>query len=83
MYLNKKHTREMWKKEQHLPPVSDRLSYQEWIQKGKKSTLDYAMEKIKIILDTHKTPPLTEDRDQEISKILQEARKHYHERGLM
>ncbi|HEY5731145.1 MAG TPA: trimethylamine methyltransferase family protein [Anaerolineales bacterium] len=83
IYLNKRHTREAWKKEKHSPPVSDRLSYTEWMGQGKKSTLDYASEKLEAILAAHKPIPLADDKDQEITNVLQEARIHYHELGLM
>ena len=83
MYLNKRHTREWWRKEQHIPQVADRISYPEWMQKGKKDTLEYAKEKMEEILATHEPVPLSEDKDREITKILKDARKHYRELGLL
>ena len=83
MYLDKRHTRNWWKKEQHIPLVADRLSYREWRQKGKKSALEYAKEKMNEILATHQPTPLPEDKDREITRILMDARKYYREGGLM
>ncbi|MEA1964073.1 MAG: trimethylamine methyltransferase family protein [Candidatus Aerophobetes bacterium] len=82
-YLNKEHTRKWWKKEQFVPKAADRLTYPEWMKKGKKSCLDYAKEKMDEILATHKPIPLTEDQDNEIERILEEARKYYQERGML
>ena len=82
-YLNKAHTRKWWKKEQFIPKVADRLTYPEWMEKGKKSCLDYAKERMEEILATHKPTPLTEDQDKEIERILKEARKYYKERGII
>jgi trimethylamine--corrinoid protein Co-methyltransferase len=83
IYLNKRHTRDWWKREQHIPQVSDRLSYKQWMGQGKKSTLEYAKEKMEVILATHKPISLSDDKERDIAKVLQEARKYYCERGLM
>ncbi|MEA1964071.1 MAG: trimethylamine methyltransferase family protein [Candidatus Aerophobetes bacterium] len=82
-YLNKEHTRKWWKKEQFVPKAADRLTYPEWMEKGKKSCLDYAKERMDEILSTHKPIPLAEDQDKEIERILKEARKYYKEKGMM
>jgi len=82
-YLDKRHTRKWWKKEQFVPKVADRLTYPEWLKKGKKSALEYARERMKNILATHEPKSLSEDQDKEISKILEEAKKYYKEKGMM
>ena len=82
-YLNKKHTRKWWKKEQFIPKAADRLTYPEWMKIGKKSTLDYAKKRMEEILTTHKPIPLTPDQEKDIEKILEEARNYYKEKGLM
>lgn len=78
-YLDKEHTRKWWKKEQFIPKVALRLSYPEWIKKGKKNALDYAKERVQEILVTHEPTPLPEDQNKEIDKILEEAREYYKE----
>lgn len=80
-YLNKSHTREWWKKEQFIPEVADRLSYPEWIKKGEKSHLDHASEKMKKILEEREPTPLTEEQEESLEKILDEAREYYREKG--
>jgi trimethylamine--corrinoid protein Co-methyltransferase len=82
-YLNTAHTREWWKKEQFIPQAADYLSYPEWIKRGKKTALDYAKERMEEILATHKPMPLTPDQEQAIEDILEEARGHYKNKGLL
>jgi trimethylamine--corrinoid protein Co-methyltransferase len=83
MYLDKAHTRQWWQKEQFMPKAADRLSYPEWMEQGKKSALDYAKERVEEIIATHKPKPLTASQDEEIERILEEARKYYKKRGLI
>ena len=82
-FLNKKHTREWWKKEYFVPKVADRLSYKEWIFSGRKSIIDRAKERMEQIKSTHKAVPMPSESDREIDKILKEARKFYKEKGLL
>lgn len=82
-YLDKKHTREWWKREQFLPKATDRLPLSEWMEKGKKSALDYAQERIEEILATHKPNPLTSKQEEDVERILEEARQYYTKKGLM
>jgi len=82
-YLGTEHTRKWWKREQFVPKVADRLTYPEWMQKGKKSALDYAKERMEEILATHRPTPLTTSQEEDIERILEEARKYYREKGLM
>jgi len=83
-YLSKAHTRKWWKKEQFVPKVADRLTYPEWLKKGKKSCIDYAKERMDEILAAHKVdPPLTDSQENDIERILKEARQYYREKGLI
>lgn len=82
-FLNKGHTRKWWKLEQFVPKSADRLTYPEWMKAGKKSSLNYARERMKEILATHKATSLTPGQEEEIERILEEARKYYKERDLM
>ena len=83
-YLNTAHTREWWKKEQFVPKVADELTYPEWMKTGKKDCLDYAKKRMEEILATHKVSiPLTPSQEEDIKKILNEARKYYREKGLI
>jgi len=82
-FLNKEHTRKWWKLEQFVPKAADRLTYPEWINTGKKSCLDYAKERMKEILATHKPTPLAPSQEEDVERILEEARKYYKERGMI
>ena len=82
-FLNKEHTRKWWKLEQFIPKAADSLTYPEWMNTGKKSCLDYAKERMEEILTTHKPIPLTPSQEEDLERILEEARKYYKERGLI
>jgi len=82
-FLNKAHTRKWWKLEQFIPKAADRLTYPEWMNTGKKGCLDYARDRMEHILATHKPTPLTSSQEQDIERILEEARSYYQERGLI
>ena len=82
-FLNKEHTRKWWKLEQFVPKAADRLTYPEWMTTGKKACLDYAKERMEEILATHKPTPLTHSQEEDVEKILEEARKYYRERDLI
>lgn len=77
-YLDKMHTREWWSKSQYMPVVADQTSLQEWLTSGKKTVLDHAKEKMEEILATHELSiPLTPAKEEEIDRILAEAREYY------
>jgi trimethylamine--corrinoid protein Co-methyltransferase len=83
-FLGTAHTREWWKKEHFVPQAADRLSYHEWLMQGKKSALEIAKERVQEILETHEPrTPLSEDEEQELNRILDEARKYYQRKGLL
>ncbi len=82
-FLGKEHTRKWWRLEQFIPKAADRLTYPEWINTGKKSAIDYAKERMEEILATHKPTPLTTGQEEDIERILEEAREYYKERDLI
>lgn len=82
-YIGEGHTRRWWKKEQFLPKAADRLSYPEWMEKSRKSCLDYGEERVEKILATHSPTPLAPDLEREVNEILEEAKLYYKERGLI
>ncbi|MFC2024441.1 trimethylamine methyltransferase family protein [Chloroflexota bacterium] len=83
-YLNTAHTREWWKREQFIPKSADSLTYPEWIAVDKKHCLDYAKERMEEILKKHSVSvALTASQEQEIRKILTEAREYYREKGFI
>ncbi len=74
-YLREAHTKKWWKQEQYLPSLSYRLSYEEWLQDGRKDVAARAKEKSREILKTHRVAPLSEDVNREISRILLAAER--------
>jgi len=80
-FLGLAHTRKWWKQEQYIPHSSDKLTYPEWLQSGKKSCLDYARERMESILASHKPMPLTDRQEDDLERILEEARAHYQKTG--
>jgi len=82
-YLNKKHTRKWWQKEHIVPQVADREDYPEWINKGKKDAIALARERTEEILAAHKPQPLTPNQQEDIGRILKEAREYYRKKGLI
>ena len=66
-----------------MPKAADRLTYPEWMQTGKKTCLDYAKERMEEILATHKTMPLTPRQEEDVERILEEARNYYRKKELI
>ncbi|MDD3719141.1 MAG: trimethylamine methyltransferase family protein [Actinomycetota bacterium] len=81
-FLSEKHTREWWMKEQLLPEVADRSSYERWLAEGKKDFLARAKDRCAEIAKTHEVPPLPDDVDRELEKIYRSAKKTIQSWGL-
>ena len=83
-YLDKKHTRDWWMKEQFIPKAADRLTLPEWLQEGKKDCVQYAQERMEEILSSHQISiPLTDEQDKTVTRILDEAHKFYSGKDLL
>lgn len=83
-YLNKEHTRKWWRREQFIPAVAETSNLHVWLKEGKKAAINLAKEKMEEILATHKVSvPLTANQEEEIEKIVAEARKFYKGKGMM
>ncbi len=74
-YLAQKHTMNHFMKEQFIPELIDRSSYDEWKKNGEKSLVDRAREKVKKILKEHSVPPLDKDIQKELNNIIKRAEK--------
>jgi trimethylamine--corrinoid protein Co-methyltransferase len=82
-FLNKRHTRQWWKHEQNHPRAADKLTYPEWAASGRKGCIEYAKERMEGILADHSPAPLTASQEEEIERILEEAREFYRKQGLI
>jgi trimethylamine--corrinoid protein Co-methyltransferase len=74
-YLAQKHTMNHFMKEQFIPELIDRSSYDEWKKNGEKSLVDRAREKVKKILKEHSVPPLDKDIQKELDSIIKRAER--------
>jgi trimethylamine--corrinoid protein Co-methyltransferase len=74
-YLKTHHTRRLWKEEQFLPRLSDRLSFESWAQQGSRDVAARARDLAKEIIATHEVPPLPDEQDRELTSIVQAAEK--------
>jgi trimethylamine--corrinoid protein Co-methyltransferase len=72
-FLKTRHTQRMWKQEQFIPKLSDRFSYESWVQQGSKDVVAKATEMAIEMINTHEVIPLPEDQDKELDRILKAA----------
>jgi trimethylamine--corrinoid protein Co-methyltransferase len=82
-FLNREHTRKWWKREQFIPDLADRLSYDDWVRRGSKEILTRAKQKVEEILTEHEPTSLPKDQAKEIDRILEEAREYYKKRSMI
>ena len=74
-YLSTPQTRIVFEKNHWKPNLIDRNSRKAWEAQGKKSLIQRAAEKTKMILETHRVEPLSSDADKDIKEILSRATK--------
>jgi trimethylamine--corrinoid protein Co-methyltransferase len=80
-YLDKAHTRKWWRGEQYIPMAAELSNIQTWRDKGKKNSIDLAKEKMADILSTYKNRcALTPSQEQDIDRIIKDARAFYKKR---
>jgi trimethylamine--corrinoid protein Co-methyltransferase len=82
-YLGTDHTRLWWRKEQFMPRVADRLTYAQWTEQGKKAALDYARERMYTILAQPEKTYLTPSQEEDVERVLREAREYYRQRDQL
>jgi trimethylamine--corrinoid protein Co-methyltransferase len=74
-FLRTGHTQRMWRQEQFLPKLADRLGYATWKTQGSRDITERARERALEIVRTHQVPPLPEEQDRELSRIVKAAEK--------
>jgi trimethylamine---corrinoid protein Co-methyltransferase len=82
-YLEEESTLMGWRALDYVPRVSDRTTIAEWAENGKKSAADLATSRLEYILAHHSHSPLSADQDRAVEEILQEARRHYAQKGIL
>jgi trimethylamine--corrinoid protein Co-methyltransferase len=75
-YIDQAHTRRWWKEEQFMPRVADWTTYSDWIQSGGKGAVDCARERMRQILATHESVPLSDEQLRDMDRVLKQAREH-------
>jgi len=70
VYLDQIHTVKNMRKALSLPSISDRDSYDGWVQKGRIDSLSAARAKVKEILKSHMPAPLSNDVLKEMGKLV-------------
>lgn len=74
-FLRTRHTQRTWRNEQFLPDLADREGYGTWRAQGAKEITERARERALELVRTHQVPPLPEEQDRELDKILRAAEK--------
>jgi trimethylamine--corrinoid protein Co-methyltransferase len=74
-FLGTAHTLHTWKQEQFLPRLADRWPYETWQEQGPKDMVERARERAQELVHQHRVPPLPEDQDRELERILEAAEK--------
>ena len=82
-YMVTPHTRQWWRAEQFIPRSADKLTYPEWMDKGRKTALEYAQERVDGILAEHKPTLLSASQEERVEAVLEEARRYYRDNGLI
>ncbi len=71
-FLADDHTLDNWKWAQWRPALIDRMRYDRWVKKGSKDMATRANERAREILAEHEVPPLPEEAEKVIAKVLEE-----------
>lgn len=74
-FLGTAHTLKTWKQEQLLPHLADRSVYETWSERGSKEITERARERAQALVRQHRVPPLPEEQDRELDRILEAAEK--------
>jgi trimethylamine--corrinoid protein Co-methyltransferase len=74
-FLATRHTQHAWKREQWLPRLADRRTYEAWQAGGSSTMVERAREWARETVRSHRVPSLSEDQNQELDRILQAAER--------
>ena len=74
-FLAERHTLDHLRKEHFIPELTDRRSYEAWLRNGAKDLVKRAKEKVKTILEKHRSEPLEKEAAKEIREIIKRADK--------
>jgi trimethylamine--corrinoid protein Co-methyltransferase len=74
-FLGTRHTRQYWRREQMLPRLADRVGYEAWQAGGSKTMVERARAWARETVRSHRVPPLSEEQDRELDRILAAAER--------
>jgi trimethylamine--corrinoid protein Co-methyltransferase len=74
-FLDTRHTQRTWRAEQLLPRLADRLSYEAWETRGSTTIVDRARQWARETVRNHRVPPLTDEQDRELDRIVHAAER--------
>lgn len=80
-FLAQRHTLEHVRTEHFLPKLMDRLAYDAWIRRGRKSMLDKARDKVQWILSEYRVPPLEGAIQKEVDGIIARCERDALDKG--
>ena len=69
-FVAEKHTKKHFREVEWFPKLIDRQNFSDWEQGGSKPMRERVSERVKEILSTHQVPPLREDVERAIEKVL-------------
>lgn len=70
VYMDQIHTIQQMRRAISVPLLSDRDSYDDWADKGQRSRVQVARQKVTEILATHQPPPLPESTREELRRVV-------------
>ncbi|UCE92165.1 MAG: trimethylamine methyltransferase family protein [Methanobacteriota archaeon] len=74
-FLGQRHTMERFRTEHFMPIISDRSSWDSWVQSGSKSILDRARERVRGILDEHSVEPIRDEVGETVAELIERRRR--------
>ena len=72
-FLESLHTLSLWRRTQFLPRLADRRTYEAWEAAGSVDMAGRARERARDLIKTHQVPPLPDDQDRELIRIVRAA----------
>lgn len=82
-FMDTDETLENWREECYVPLVASRESHQDWEKNGRRNILEIAEGRLEKLMENHKVPVLSADKEQALEDILCDARVYYRKKGMI
>ena len=76
VFIDTDHTVAHFRREIWMPTLLDRQYWQPWSDAGGEDTLTRARRRVEALLDSYQPPPLPDDTERDVQRVLADARKH-------